>query len=373
MTRSDDHALLQMVEHLPTPIHVYACERSEAGPTLRLVVANAAARQLDDVVQHELLARHGVALTELCDRVASSQESTSLGEVLLNDDVDFPRVLRIDAFPLADYVGVSLVDVSELVTLRHRVCAFQAAIDAVPEILFVKGQDKRYIVSNLTAAEGAGETTASVVGKRDRDLFPPELAQVIDEVDDRVIAGRETVTVEEQVQNPELGTRILQSKRVPIRGEDDAPRFLVGWIRDLTEHHDTMTALAKTQTELQNTIEALSTPVLRIRRGVLVVPLIGVMSSSRGEQFMDTLLEGIRRHRARIIIIDITGIHNVDSDVASRLMSATRAAALLGTECVLVGVGPLVANSLVGLGIDFGMIRIHRDLEAGVNYALRRC
>jgi len=265
------------------------------------------------------------------------------------------------------------VDVSELVTLRHRVCAFQAAIDAVPEILFVKGQDKRYIVSNLTAAEGAGETTASVVGKRDRDLFPPELAQVIDEVDDRVIAGRETVTVEEQVQNPELGTRILQSKRVPIRGEDDAPRFLVGWIRDLTEHHDTMTALAKTQTELQNTIEALSTPVLRIRRGVLVVPLIGVMSSSRGEQFMDTLLEGIRRHRARIIIIDITGIHNVDSDVASRLMSATRAAALLGTECVLVGVGPLVANSLVGLGIDFGMIRIHRDLEAGVNYALRRC
>ena len=372
MTRHDPGLLQSMLADLPVAVRVYECEHSDGAPSLRLITANRAALLLPSDMQAELQGRHGEAMVELCQRVASTGASASLGEVHVGE-VEAEKVLRIDAFPIAGYVGVALLDVSELAAMRRRAVAYQAAIDVIPDIIFVKSRDgQRFLLCNQVAAEGIGHTIESIAGVRNQDVFPPELAERLDEDDARIAAGQEAVSFEETIELPGGLQRFVQTTKAPVRDDAGEPLFLIGWVRDLTDQRDTMARLTEVQAELYATIEALSTPVLPIKKGVLVVPLVGAMTSARGEQFMDALLEGIQRHRAKIAIIDITGMLDVDSNVASRLISATRAAALLGTECVLVGISPSIAETLVGLGVDLGAMRTHRDLEAGVAYALGR-
>jgi anti-anti-sigma factor len=123
---------------------------------------------------------------------------------------------------------------------------------------------------------------------------------------------------------------------------------------------------------MQELLRELSTPVLPIHDGILVLPLIGHLDGNRGTHLVDDLLMAIQRHQASYVIIDITGVSLVDTAVANSLIQATRAAALLGTSCALVGISAAVSRTLVQLGIELSQVTTRRDLQAGVAHALKQ-
>jgi len=126
------------------------------------------------------------------------------------------------------------------------------------------------------------------------------------------------------------------------------------------------------QERLLETIRALSTPVVPVQRGVLVMPLVGVIDQARAQSITTALLEAIERERARFVLLDITGVPVVDTAVAQALIQAAQASRLLGAEPVLVGISPPVAETIVSLGVDLSALVTRADLQSGVEYALNR-
>jgi len=120
----------------------------------------------------------------------------------------------------------------------------------------------------------------------------------------------------------------------------------------------------------QKTIHQLAMPVVRLWDGILLLPLIGEMDTSRASLLMESTLSAITNHSARVVIIDITGVPLVDSHVANSLVKTVQAAKLLGVECMLVGISAEVARTLVLLGIDLGFVRTFSTLESGLTQAM---
>lgn len=128
----------------------------------------------------------------------------------------------------------------------------------------------------------------------------------------------------------------------------------------------------KTQESLQRTIRKLSSPVLPVLKGLVVMPLIGVIDSERATLIVSELLNEIQKHQARIAILDVTGVPIIDTETARVLLTAASAARLLGTETLLVGIRPEIAQVIVSIGIDFSSLRTYADLESGIAYVLSR-
>lgn len=126
------------------------------------------------------------------------------------------------------------------------------------------------------------------------------------------------------------------------------------------------------QKQLLETIRLLSTPVVPLFEGIILLPLVGHIDSQRAAQIMEELLVGVQRYRARVAILDITGVPVVDTAVANSLLRAAQATYLLGAEVILVGIRPEVAQTIVGLGLDLRGLVTMSDLQSGIEYALRR-
>jgi rsbT co-antagonist protein RsbR len=121
----------------------------------------------------------------------------------------------------------------------------------------------------------------------------------------------------------------------------------------------------------QDAIRELSTPTLQIRDRLLILPIIGLLDTQRAKQLTDSLLHAVRAHRARVVVMDITGVATVDSKVANHLIQTVEAAALMGASVIVTGVSAEVAQSLVTLGIDLGRITTLGDLQGGLEEAER--
>jgi rsbT co-antagonist protein RsbR len=119
-------------------------------------------------------------------------------------------------------------------------------------------------------------------------------------------------------------------------------------------------------------IQELSAPIIPIYEGVLVLPLIGTIDSQRASMIIATLLDSITRQNARIVLLDITGVPLVDTQVAHHLLRAAQAVRLLGAVLVLVGIRPEIAQTIVQLGVDLSDIVTRANLQAGFAYALEQ-
>lgn len=118
-------------------------------------------------------------------------------------------------------------------------------------------------------------------------------------------------------------------------------------------------------------IMELSTPVLPFRQGMLLLPIIGQIDSQRARQLTEHLLESIRANRAKVIVIDITGVASVDSRVANHLVQTVEAARLMGAKVVISGISPEIALTMVTLGIDLGSVHTVGDMQSGIEHAER--
>jgi rsbT co-antagonist protein RsbR len=121
----------------------------------------------------------------------------------------------------------------------------------------------------------------------------------------------------------------------------------------------------------RDAILELSTPVIEIWQGIMVLPLIGTIDSARTRQIMDNLLNRVVDTQAEVVILDLTGVSVVDTAVANHLMKTVEAAELLGTRCILTGISPAIAQTLVHLGVDLGHITTCSTLRMGLQQALR--
>src|SRR5256885_13281583 len=124
-----------------------------------------------------------------------------------------------------------------------------------------------------------------------------------------------------------------------------------------------LNAKQETIVEQQEAIRELSTPVLTLMEGLLLLPVVGVIDSHRARQMTDQLLHAIHKHRAKVVVIDVTGVAAVDSMVANHLLQAVDAAALLGATAIVTAVSAAGAQTLVKIGVDLSRRRTVADLQ----------
>ncbi len=123
--------------------------------------------------------------------------------------------------------------------------------------------------------------------------------------------------------------------------------------------------------EQQEAIRELSTPVLQVRERLLISPIIGVIDPQRARQLTEQLLRGIRTNRARVVVIDITGVAAMDATVANHLVQTVEASRLLGARVIVTGLSPEIAQTLVNIGVDLGKMNTVGDLQGGIEEAER--
>lgn len=117
-------------------------------------------------------------------------------------------------------------------------------------------------------------------------------------------------------------------------------------------------------------LEELSAPLIPIFENITIMPLVGAVDTERARRIMENLLQGVVKHRSEVVLIDITGVPVVDTMVAHHIIQAAEAVKLVGTKCLLVGIRPEIAQTIVNLGINLNQFITKNTLEKGIETAL---
>jgi PAS domain S-box-containing protein len=153
----------------------------------------------------------------------------------------------------------------------------------------------------------------------------------------------------------------------PIMDPDGTLLGFVKVARDLSERREQELLVQRQRDEILE----LSTPVIQVWDKVLVLPIIGTLDSLRASRLTESLLERISLEQAEVVILDVSGVPAIDTDVAQHLLKTVEAARLMGTVSVLSGVRPETAQAMVHLGIDLGSLRSRTTLKDALRLALR--
>src|SRR5256714_10800700 len=121
----------------------------------------------------------------------------------------------------------------------------------------------------------------------------------------------------------------------------------------------------------QEAIRELSTPVLQVRERLLILPIIGVIDAQRARQLTEQLLRGIRQNRAKVEVVDMTGVPTIDSTVANHLVQTVEASRLMGASVIITGLSSEIAQTLVTIGVDLSKMNAVGDLQGGIEEAER--
>lgn len=258
----------------------------------------------------------------------------------------------------------------------------QAALDAIPDPVFVKDRAHRWIAFNAAFCGLLGRSREQLLGRSDPDLFPPEQVEVFWRLDDIVFTGGAANENEESLTGADGLVRTIWTRKYPLRGADGAVLGLCGVITDVTRLRERVREAERKENALREQaavlaaqtamLDALALPVVELAEGVLLMSLVGELSQGRAAQAMQTLLGAIQGARARLVLLDLTGMPAVDTAVAAALLRTVQAAGLLGCESVLCGLGPAIARTLVELDVDLGKVTIRASVRDGLAHALAR-
>lgn len=249
----------------------------------------------------------------------------------------------------------------------------QSFLDHTPALMFVKDLEGRFILINKEMERFLGKRREEILGRTNRAFIPPEIAARSDEAERRALAegSAQVVNVHER---PE-GVAYYHNIKFPVVDEHGAVRGVGTVAVDVTREHREAEARAAREAEIieaqRAMIRELASPLLPIADDVVAMPLVGTLDDARARQILEALVEGVSRHGARVAIVDITGVREVDNQVAHAIVQAGQAAKLLGAQVVLTGVSPEVARTLVGLEADLrGMVTLG-TLQAGIAWAMQ--
>lgn len=268
-----------------------------------------------------------------------------------------------------------LHELDEELARRQRHSFMQALADRSPLGIFAKQADGRYLYVNEEFARSVGRTPEEVIGGDDFAIFPAEIAAMLRRHDADLLAADVPLSREDAGVGADA-ERTYWSLKFPLRdaaGELLAICGIVNDISGLRQAERERTALQQQVIAAQQAALAeLSTPLMPVAEGVLVMPLIGAIDRARAEQILAAMMTGIAAQRARTVILDITGVHDVDSHAAEALVRAAEGARLLGAAAILSGITPALARTLVALGVPLHRLVAVGDLRSAVARALQR-
>jgi PAS domain S-box-containing protein len=286
--------------------------------------------------------------------------------------------------------------------LDHSRAMFQRLSDNARDVIYrMSLPDGRY--------EFINRACESVFGFPQEDFYekPALIAEIIHPDDrqylkdewEKLLAGDMNPTYEYKVVDKDGHERWLHQRNVLVTDDSGRPVAIEGIVSDITEKatliEDLRTAkegldrkveekTAQLEKELEEAkareaiikrqgdeILELSTPVLQIADRIVLAPLIGVLDSQRTQRFTEVLLDKIVDSKSDVVIIDITGVPNIDTQTAQHIIETTSAVRLLGCETVLTGIQPAIAQTLVQLGIDLSAMKTLSSLAQGLAAATR--
>lgn len=164
---------------------------------------------------------------------------------------------------------------------------------------------------------------------------------------------------------------------------EDAMRLFLAELSEMTQKNaEAIAELADSKLELEQkiqTVEAqrvaiqrLSVPIIDVWKGILTIPLVGLIDTSRAVEVTEKLLDRVANSNVQWVILDFTGVDVVDTSSASHLLKLTSSVSLLGARCILTGIGGPVARTLIALGISFNELTLLRSLQEGLKYCITR-
>jgi rsbT co-antagonist protein RsbR len=263
-------------------------------------------------------------------------------------------------------------DISERKRDEQALRQAEAMLAVMPDLMFRLSRTGEYLDCKISTEHELYLPPQQIVGKRLHDLMPTETAEAwLVSIAHALDSGRMQI-YEYRMPTPR-GTRDFEA-RLLISGVDEVLTI----VRDVTEHKQTEEILRRSADQQQiiqlqaAALRELFTPMIPISDDVMAMPLVGAVDTRRAQQVIEVLLQGVAASRARIVILDITGVPLVDTQVANALLQAARSVRLLGAQVLLTGIRPEVAQTLVGLGVDLGGLVTRATLQDGITYAMRR-
>ncbi|WP_437587270.1 AAA family ATPase [Sorangium sp. So ce1000] len=198
-----------------------------------------------------------------------------------------------------------------------------------------------------------------------------EANETVRQANERLEAEVSERTEELRVSNQEIGAA-NERLQIELRQREQAERDRAALQEQMIEAQRERVALQEQMIEAQRArLSELSTPLIPITDRIMVMPLIGTVDAERAEQVLEAALSGAQRHQASVVILDVTGIKQIDTHVIRTLLRTASALRLLGTRAVLTGIRSEVAQTMVQLGADLGAIFTKGTLQSGIAYALQ--
>ena len=264
------------------------------------------------------------------------------------------------------YRMTTVSDVTERRRVAQREQLLSAVLRSAPVVTFIT--DAQGVVT-LLEGKGArllGLDPDTAIGQPARAVLAaaPELAAALD----RALAG------EEATAQFSLGAESYDAWLCPGRGADGQLTMVIGTLLDVTERVRSARTLSDqlaTIAAQKETISRLLLPILPVWPGVLCVPLLSEAGEALGMPLQEALLEAVVRSRARLILLDLTGMARVEQRTAAQLVSLTGAVRLLGARALLTGLRPEVARALVALRTDLSAVRSYATLHEGLRACIR--
>ncbi len=256
----------------------------------------------------------------------------------------------------------------------------QAAIDALPDAIFIKDREHTWIAMNQGFCRLIGHPYAALIGRTDKDFWPEEEAEGFWRGDDEVFRTGQLQENEEIATGADGVSRTLWTRKYPLCDAAGEVVGLSGICIDITVIKARLREAERLEAENREQkrliagqtamLDQLAVPVVQLWEGILLLPLVGAISDRRAEQILESVLEAVRRSGARHVILDVTGVPMVDTAVAASFVRTVKAARLLGCQSILVGIGPESARTLIALDVDFSQVMTRGSLESGLALAM---
>ena len=252
---------------------------------------------------------------------------------------------------------------------------YRAIFDAISDAIFIHDIKTGAILDvNQGTCNMYGHTYKEILELGVEDISSGEPPYTIEEagrlLQKAVEEGPQSFEWRSKRKNGELFWSEVSLQTITLDGEQQ----VLAVVHDITERKQDEVDRERMQQEVieaqQQALKELATPIIPIMDRIIVLPLIGSIDSLRARDITRTLLSGIGQYRAKIVIIDITGVSLIDSGVANHLNKTIQAARLKGARTIVTGMSDAVAETIVDLGIDWSEMTTLSDLQTGLIVAL---
>lgn len=247
--------------------------------------------------------------------------------------------------------------------LLANICSHEDMLEQLPTPVMAVDNKMKITYVNQAARDFAGKDMKQMLGQPCADIFCTEHCNTSECRMKQAIESGNILKARTKA-NLNGAPKPLEYTAIPLLKNNKVIGG-IEYIVDITNQ----VAYENKLKEQSQTIREISTPAIKLWDGIVILPVIGVVDSLRAQQMMDRMLDKIMETSAKVIILDIQGVVAVDTAVANHLIKITKATKLMGCTCIISGISPAVAQSIVQLGINLGAINTNSTLNEALKEA----